>query len=331
MRPRPTVPAPGPRRWIAPASLGLGALILLAAAGFVAFKVRAVTQELLDPPFYHPKSLDIVETTYRELATGDASNPGGTWEHQAVGELALWRLRRRTPSAGVVLLLHGFGDDRWGTSPALRWFPDLDASIFTYRHRDDAMRAGLPVPPVTFGALESREVVIMVHALEAAGTPRKRIVLMGRSLGASVGLLALAQLEREGQGPLGGFIWEGAPASSRDFAERLVRGPKDQLWHALFAPLIGALGSRWAARRGGYRVEDTDILLQSQGLTLETPSLCFLASQDRLAPPAIQKQVAARFRHMEIVEVPTWHLHCSNVLGSLYSGDILRATRNWIR
>ena len=65
------------------------------------------------------------------------------------------------------------------------------------------------------------EVVKAVHQLESEGVPRRRIILMGRSLGASVGLLALARLEAEG-GRLGGIIWEGAPLSSRDFAERLV-------------------------------------------------------------------------------------------------------------
>jgi len=63
----------------------------------------------------------------------------------------------------------------------------------------------------------------MVHHLETTGVPRRRILLMGRSLGASVGLLALVELEREGRGPLAGIIWEARSASSRDFAERLVR------------------------------------------------------------------------------------------------------------
>jgi hypothetical protein len=314
-----------------PANLlrGLGAAALLLAAGFVTYKVRSVARELVDPPFYHPQPLARVEATYHDLAVGDGQDPGGTWEHQAVGPLTLWRLRRKAPAPGVVLLLHGFGDDRWGTSPALRWFPDLDAAIFTYRQRDEALREGRPAPPVTFGAQEALEVVTMVHALEAQGTPRNRILLMGRSLGASVGLLALARLEREGQGPLGGFIWEGAPASSRDFAERLVRGPEDRFWHPLAAPLIGLLASRWAAYVGGYRVGDTDILLQTSGLTLATPSLCFLATQDRLAPPGIQATVAARFSHQEKVEVATWHLHCSEVLGPAYSAAIRAATQRW--
>jgi hypothetical protein len=313
----------------------LGLLALLATAvlglGFVALKVRSVARELVDPPFYRPQSLARVEATFQELAAGDGADPGGVWETQAIGPHVLWRLRRRVPAPGVALLLHGFGDDRWGTSPALRWFPGLDAAIFTYLRRDEAIRAGRTPPPVTFGARESEEVVEIVHGLEAEGTPRGRILLMGRSLGASVGLLALARLEREGRGPLGGIIWEGAPASSRDFAERLVRGPRDRFWHPLLAPLIGALASRLAGIEGRYRPEDTDLLARTRGLELATPALCFIATQDRLAPPAVQREMASRFAHIRTVEVPTWHLHCSEVLGPGYAEAIRQATHDWFK
>ena len=306
------------------------ALALCVLAGFVAFKARAVARELVDPPFYRVQSLARVEQTYRTLAGGEGTDPGGTWENFDAGGRRVWLLRRARPAPGVVLMLHGFGDDRWGTSPALKWFPDLDAAIFTYLGRDDAMRAGGLVPPVTFGAREAEEVVAVVHGFEARGTPRGDIVLMGRSLGASVGLLALAALEREHRGPLAGIIWEGAPASSRDFAERLVRGPRDRCWHAGLAPVIGELASRYAARLGGYDRSATDLLARTRGLRFQTPGLCFIASQDRLAPPPVQRELAARFKTIRAVEVPTWHLHCSEILGDGYSGDVLEMTRAWL-
>ena len=295
----------------------------------MAWKARAVALELVAPPFYRPQPLARVEGTFAELAAGSPGDPGGTWSSEEVDGLQLWRLHRRMPAPGVVLLLHGFGDDRWGTSPALRWFPGLDAAIFTYLRRDDAMRAGGPVPPITFGIRESENVVRIVHRLEAEGTPRTRIVLMGRSLGASVGIMALADLEREGRGPLGGFIWEGAPASSRDFAERLVRGPEDRWWHVL-APPIGALASAWAGRLGGYRPGDTDLLRRVGTLRFATPGLCFLATQDRLAQPPVQRALAAHFQRIRVVEVPTWHLHCSEILGPAYAADIAEAVAAWI-
>lgn len=302
---------------------------LLGIAGFMAWKTRSVARELVDPPFYRPQPLARVEATYRELAEGRDGDPGGVWSNEEVGGLQLWRFTRSTLSPGMVLLLHGFGDDRWGTSPALKWFPTLDAAIFTYRRRDDAMRQGGPVPFVTFGVMESRDVVRVVHHLEASGVPRRRILLLGRSLGASVGLLALADLEREGKGPLAGIIWEGAPASSRSFAERLVRGPEDRWWHVL-APSIGAAAAFAAGRMGGYAPIDTDLVRRMEGLRLSTPSLCFLATQDRLAPPAVQRSVAAQFRNGRVIEVPTWHLHCAEALGPAYTGAIQTAVEAWL-
>lgn len=310
-------------------SLALSPLVGVSGLlGFMGWKARAVARELVDPPFYRPQPLARVEATYRDLERSQGKDPGGAWSSEEADGLQLWRLRRPTPSPGVVLLLHGFGDDRWGTSPATRWFPRLDAAIFTYLRRDDAFRQGGPVPPVTFGVKESADVVRMVHHLEASGVPRGRILLMGRSLGASVGLLALADLEREGRGPLAGIIWEGAPASSRSFAERLVRGPEDRWWH-LLAPPIGAVASRAAGRMGAYDPAATDLLRRTDGLRFATPSLCILASQDRLAPPEVQRALAARFASGRVIEVPTWHLHCAEVLGPGYAEAIEGAVDDW--
>ena len=311
------------RLWIA-----FGLAPLVGIIGFMGWKTRAVALELVDPPFYRPQPLARVDATYRALAEGQDGDPGGTWSSEAVDGLQLWRLTRPTASPGVVLLLHGFGDDRWGTSPALKWFPTLDAAIFTYRRRDDALRAGRPAPAVTFGAKESSDVVRVVHHLEARGVPRHKILLLGRSLGASVGLLALADLEREGGGPLAGIIWEGAPASSRSFAERLVRGPEDRWWHVL-APAIGAAAAGIAGRLGDYPPETTNLAHRLEGMRLATPSLCFLATQDRLAPPEVQRAVAARFLNSRVVEVPTWHLHCVDVLGPAYNQTIQSAVASW--
>ncbi|MBP1627639.1 MAG: hypothetical protein H6Q00_2114 [Holophagaceae bacterium] len=306
---------------------GLGIALL---AGFVGIRARSIAKELTDPPFYKPQPLSRVEATYTELAVGSQGDPGGTWSSEEVSGLQLWRLRRAKPSRGVALLLHGFGDDRWGTSPALRVFPDLDAAIFTYLRRDDALRKGGPVPPITFGARESDNVVTIVHHLEASGIPRRQILVMGRSLGASVGLLALAKLEADGGGPLGGFIWEGAPASSRDFGERIVRGPKDQFWHPFLAPIIGELGSRLAASRGGYDRRETDLRALLAHRRLATPGLCFLATQDRLAPVSAQRAFVAAFDQIEVIEADTWHLHCAEVLGATYPEAIRRATKRWL-
>lgn len=306
------------KQWMAALAAALG----VAWTGFTTYKIRAVAAELVNPPFYQPKPLAVVEKTYADLARGDGADPGGSWTSQEVGTLQLWTFHRAQPAKGIVLLLHGFGDDRWGTSPALKWFPDEDAAIFTYRRRDDAMRGLGPVPPVTFGARESEEVARVVRHLESQGWRRNRILLMGRSLGALVGLLALVQLEADGHGPLAGMIWEGAPASSRSFGEALVRGPKDRLWHPLVAPLAGKFGSALAARQGGYKAGDTDVLARMGNRILKTPALCFLATEDRLASPTAQRNMADHFDKIRVLEIPTWHLNCSALLGPHYAKAI---------
>jgi len=309
------------RRRVFAALGGALGLAVLGTTGFMGWKTWSVAHELVNPPFYHPKPLARVQATYADLAKGEGVDPGGTWSDESFQGLQLWHLKRAKPAPGVVLLLHGFGDDRWGTSPALKWFPNLDAAIFTYLDRDDAIREGRPVPPITFGVRESEEVVQVVHRLEEEGTPRNRILIMGRSLGASVGLLALSRLEAEGKGPLAGMVWEGPPISSRDFAERLVRGPQDRWWHVL-APPIGAMASAWAGRLGNYDPAATKVLNQLNGQMLRTPALLFLATQDRLSPPLMQSRIADHFERIQVVASPTWHLHCSEVLGPDYAKDI---------
>ncbi|MFZ1376423.1 MAG: hypothetical protein WAS25_07505, partial [Geothrix sp.] len=84
-----------------------------------------------------------------------------------------------------------------------------------------------------------------------------------------------------------------------------------------------------AGRMGGYAPADTDLLLRTNGLRLATPSLCFLATQDRLAPPEIQRALAARFQHSRVIEVSTWHLHCAEAMGSAYTSSIQSAVDEW--
>ncbi len=314
------------RRLILPAL----ALALAGWAAFTARKAWEVARELTDPPFYRPQPLARVEATYSELARGQDGDPGGTWKAEDVQGLQLWTLRRTGQPRGVVLLLHGFGDDRWGTSPALKWFPTLDAAIFTYRRRDDILRKGFPAPPITFGVREQEDVVTMVHHLESRGWRRDQILLMGRSLGASVGLLALGRLGPEVPGPPGGRARAGPPAPSRPCGERLVRGPKDRFWHGPVAPLAGWLGSQWAGRIGRYDPAETDLLVQCPP-SFQTPSLCFLASQDRLADPAVQRRLADRFQRIRVLEVETWHLNAAAVLGPRYAEAIRAEVDAWMK
>jgi hypothetical protein len=80
---------------------------------------------------------------------------------------------------------------------------------------------------------------------------------------------------------------------------------------------------------GEYPPEATNLLQRTEKVHLATPSLCFLATQDRLAPPDVQRLMAARFENGRVIEVPTWHLHSADVLGSAYTAAIQSAVDAW--
>jgi alpha-beta hydrolase superfamily lysophospholipase len=151
--------------------------------------------------------------------------PGCHWEASPVlgGEgrqLDVWRLCRPHPR-GVAILLHGFGDDAWGSAPRIRDLPEFDVVTFTFRGRDRH-----PETVATLGGWEQLDTVAVVYDLAGRGTPRNRMLLVGASQGAGVALLALDRLEREGGGPLGGALlespYESVAASTRNQVRRAV-------------------------------------------------------------------------------------------------------------
>lgn len=146
---------------------------------------------LLNPP------LPLRTESQREAVRKELLMQGGTLtRHDVAGgggaPLELWRLRRDQPR-GVVVYLHGFSDDVWGTLEQARALPEWDAAGFTFRGRDRD-----PSRPCTLGGWERADVVAVVHHLMAEGFSAERILIAGWSMGAGVALLALEDLEREG-------------------------------------------------------------------------------------------------------------------------------------
>jgi pimeloyl-ACP methyl ester carboxylesterase len=166
--------------------------------------------------------------------------PVDRWSVESVagGEgvpLEVWRLHRPA-SRGIAIVLHGFGDDAWGSASRARDLPAWDTAVFTFRGRDRH-----PEVPGTLGGWERSDVVAVVHHFEAQGIPRDRILLVAASQGAGVALLALSDLERAG-GPLAGALlecpYQDLACAARDHlqgtlgrSERLVRPAE---WIALW-------------------------------------------------------------------------------------------------
>ncbi len=221
---------------------------------------------------------------------------GCIWTRHAVsgGEgapLELWWLHR-PQSRGVALILHGFGDDAYGTAGLARSLPDWDAVIFTFRGRDRH-----PEVPSTLGAWERVDAVAAVHFIEGQGVPRSRILLAGVSQGAGVGLLALAQLEQEGA-PLAGALLESPYRDLEDAARNHIRG-------SLGAFELLARPSEWIAlRRSGRQAhfDPSEISPLKASLRLRTPMALLTGDADTITPLEGVREMASQ--HPDLTVVP---------------------------
>ncbi|MFZ1614787.1 MAG: hypothetical protein WAT51_11475 [Holophaga sp.] len=222
--------------------------------------------------------------------------PGAQWTKARVegGErraLEVWHLHR--PKAkGVVIYLHGFGDDMWGSIGRAADLPEWDAVGFTFRGRDRH-----PEVPSTLGGWERADVVAVVHHLEAAGVPRARILIAAWSQGAGVALLALSDLENWGI-PLAGALLE-CPY------ETLAEAAKNHLRLALGSFELLARPAEWLALRKAGRSADFNPEEVSPiwvAPSLRTPLALITGDADRETPVAGVRRIARN--HPDLVVVP---------------------------
>jgi hypothetical protein len=197
----------------------------------------------------------------------------------------------RPRAKGVALLLHGFGDDAFGTAPLLRDLPDWDAVVFTFRGRDLH-----PEVPATLGAWERKDVVAVVHVLEASRISRDRILLVGASQGAGTALLALAMLERQGA-PLAGALLESPFRDLREAARNHVKGTlgRGEIW-ARPAERIALWRAGWLA---GFDPDDVSPLRASRGL--KTPLALLTGDADGITPLAGVRAIAGSGLDLTVV------------------------------
>ena len=221
--------------------------------------------------------------------------PDSTWTEARIpsgggAELHLHLLHRRA-AKGVAILLHGFGDDAFGTAPRANDLPEWDALVFTFRGRDEH-----PEVPCTLGGWERTDVVAAVRYLEAQGVPRSRIVLVVSSMGAGIALLALSDLERSGAN-LGGALlespFEDLGAAARDH----VRGT------------VGAV--EWVLRPGEYlamaragqlaRFDPSRVSPLEASRGLRTPLALLAGDADTITPIGGVRKIAQQGYPLTIV------------------------------
>jgi len=232
----------------------------------------------------------------REAIRARLASPASRWEFMRLlgGEnrtLDVWRLHR-PGSKGVIIYLHGFGDDVWGTIGRAADLPGWDAAGFTFRGRDRH-----PDVPCTLGGWERFDVVALVQRLERDGVPRGRMILAAWSQGAGVSLLALSELERTGA-PLGGALLECPFEDIGEAAKnhvRLALGP----WEPLIRPAEWLALAR-AGRQAGFEPGSVSPRQASQGL--RTPIALITGDADLETPVAGVRAIAAA--HPDLTVVP---------------------------
>jgi len=191
--------------------------------------------------------------------------------------------------------------------------------------REEAVRAAIRANLVTPGAswdcagIKGGE----DRPLEAEGVPRQRIVLAGWSMGASVALLALQDLEIEG-GPLGGALLECPFADMRAATKDHLRGTLG-LFEFLARPaeVLALEQAGWLAH---FDYKAVSPVLASE--KLRTPVALISGDADREAPVAGVRAIAVH--HTDLTVVPgAGHCEASNRLPGGWGGWALVRIHRW--
>jgi pimeloyl-ACP methyl ester carboxylesterase len=179
-----------------------------------------------------------------------------------------WLFRRSGARKGLIVYLHGIGDNRRGGAALAERFVPKGWDVLAYDARGHGESGG---DFCTYGVKEKRD---LVRALDAAGSPR--VVLFGSSLGGAVALQA-APLDPR----IRGVIAE-APFSSLDTVVR-DRAP----WFASKREVDEAL--RLAGERAGFAAGDASPERAARHVT--APVLLIHGAEDDETPPAHSQRI----------------------------------------
>jgi len=249
---------------------------------------------LLPPMLLHAPMPARTETQRQALRVR-LQAPDARWEPTCLTggegrEIEAWRLHR-PDSKGVVIYLHGFGDDMWGSIGRAEDLPEWDAVGFTFRGRDRH-----PEVPCTLGGWERADVVAVVNQLENEGVPRSRILIAAWSQGAGVALLALSDLEKTGA-PLAGALLE-CPY------ENIAEAAKNHIRLALGGFEFLARPAEWLAlRRAGRlaRFDPFEVSPARAADSLRTPIALITGDADPETPVEGVRRIARFHADLTVV------------------------------
>jgi hypothetical protein len=283
---------------------------------FTAAAVFALPSLLLRAPL--PERSDAGRAEVRAKLAG----PGERWTVHAVRgaqghPLEVWWLHRAAPH-GVAIILHGFGDDAWGSAPVANDLPELDAVVFTFRGRDRH-----PEVPSTLGAWERADVASVVRFLQTQSVARSRMLFSALSQGAGVALLAMADLEPHG-GTFGGALLESPYQDLADAARNHLRGTLgDWEWLARPAEWLAMQRAGKLARFDPARVSP----LMAAG-RVHTRMALLAGDADTITPLPGVRGIAATHPDLTVVHGAT-HMFAGAMYPGGYRAWALQHLRTW--
>lgn len=181
-----------------------------------------------------------------------------------------WRLPATAPRRGLLVYLHGIGDNRTGGVGIAKRFGPQGWDVLAYDGRAHGASGG---GACTYGAKEKRDLVRALDAIRA-----DRVVLFGSSLGAAVALQA-APLD----GRIRGVIAQSPFSSLEEIARD--RAP----WFASDAQIGRALAI--AQVEGGFTLGEASPVASARDVRV--PVLLIHGERDRDTRPVHSERIAA--------------------------------------
>jgi len=209
---------------------------------------------------------------YRKPLTAVPDIPYDDVAFTGQGGIALrgWRFRTTGERRGLLVYLHGIGDNRAGGIGLAKRFGPKGWDVLAYDGRAQGASEG---NACTYGVLEKDDLSKALDALKA-----DRVVLFGGSLGAAVALQA-APLDAR----IAGVIAESPFSSLAEVARD--RAP----WFATDAEVASALTI--AGQKGGFEVDDASPVVSAP--RIRVPVLLIHGERDRDTRPEHSRRIEA--------------------------------------
>jgi len=227
----------------------------------------------------------LLHPPHRAPALGEPAIPHEDLELRGEGVLLRgWRFQAEGPRRGLVVYLHGFGDDRREGEGIARRFGPLGFDVIAYDSRAHGESGG---SACTYGVLERRDLERVLDAERPGTIP---VALIGGSLGAAVALEAAAE------DPRISLVVAIAPfCDLRTIA--IERAPffvgRERMEECL----------RLVERDGGFAVDDASPLAAAP--RIRCPVLLVHGAEDRTTPPEHSRRIqAALSGERELIVVP---------------------------